>query len=80
MSANVNEIAAETYDLLEYRLQRIEHLLGSDLGQDDHIANGELKDKTTKVHARLARVEFEIGKLSFKHAVVRDLLQLRKQL
>ena len=78
MTAPVNETAAETHDLLEYRLQRIEHLLGRGLEPGKYKVNGELQDKETNVHMRLARVEFGISQLSVKHAVIHDLLKLRK--
>lgn len=77
MSETSTKTALATLNSLEARLQKVQwYLCGSDEVEDvlrGIIAQGQ--DYT--VQARLARLENDLGKLSSRSPVVRDLLQLR---
>ena len=77
MSETATKTALATLNSLEARLQKVQwYLSGSDEVEDTLqgvIAQGQ--DYT--VQARLARLENNLGKLSSRSSVVRDLLKLR---
>ena len=78
MSELQGRTAIETLDSLESRLQRIEwHLSGSD-EVEEVLQNVVTQGKDYTVQARLARLESNLGKLSSRSPVVRQLLQLRQ--
>jgi hypothetical protein len=76
MSNSLDEIALETLDALESRLQRVEWFLsGSDEAEESlHQVVARGRDQT--VQGRLAGLESNLGKLSLNSQVVRDILVL----
>ncbi|KAL2043820.1 hypothetical protein N7G274_003340 [Stereocaulon virgatum] len=76
MSNLSDEIALETLDALESRLQRIEWFLsgGDEAKESLHQVAARGRDST--VQGRLARLESNLGKLSSKSPVVREILKL----
>ena len=76
MSNPSDEIALETLDALESRLQRVEWFLSrSDKAKESlHQVAARGRDQT--VQGRLAGLESNLGKLSLKSQVVRDILKL----
>lgn len=77
MSETATKTALATLDSLEVRLQKVQwYLSGSDEAEDIlHEVTAQGQDYT--VQARLARLENNLGKLSSRSPVVRDLLKLR---
>ena len=76
MGETPTETARATLDSLEARLRKVLwYLSGSDGDKVEDTLRGVKADET--VQARLVRLEKELGKLSSRSAVVRDLLRLR---
>ena len=70
--------ALATLDSLEERLRKVQwYLSGSDEVEDDTLQEVTAQGHDHTVHARLARLENGLGKLSSRSSVVRDLLKLR---
>ena len=76
MSETPTKTAQATLDSLEARLRKVQwYLSGSDGDKVEDTLRGVRADDT--VQARLVRLEKDLGKLSSRSAVVRDLLKLR---
>ena len=75
MSETPTKIAQATLDSLEARLRKVQwYLSGSDSDKVEDTLREVRPDDT--VQARLARLEKDLGKLSSRSAVVRNLLKL----
>ena len=76
MSETPTKTAQATLDSLESRLRKVQwYLSGSDGDKVEDTLRGLTADDT--VHARLVRLEKDLGKLSSRSSVVQDLLKLR---
>ena len=76
MSETPTKTAHATLDSLEARLRKVQwYLSGNDGDKVEDTLRGVRADDT--VQARLVRLEKDLGKLSSRSAVVRDLLKLR---
>ena len=68
--------ASETVNLLQFRLQRIEHYLtGSDNGQEQ-LQKVAAQGRDHAVFARLAKAEHGLARLASESPLVHDLLSL----
>ena len=77
MSESPTKTAQATLDSLEARLRKVLwYLSGSDGDKVEDTLRGVRADDT--VQSRLIRLEKDLGKLSSRSAVVRDLLKLRR--
>ena len=75
MSETPTKIVQATLDSLEARLRKVQwYLSGSDDNQVEDTLRQARADDT--VQARLVRLEKDLGKLSSRSAVVRDILKL----
>ena len=81
MSETATETATETalatLESLEARLQKVQWYLCGSAEVEDALRGVTAQGQDYTVQARLARLENELGKLSSKSPVVRDLLKLR---
>jgi hypothetical protein len=70
--AEVQELLADTLDLLEWRLRRLEFVLNGDANDNTHPPGS-----ANTVLARLRKLEQSLQQISLKSGVVSDLLTLR---
>ena len=80
MSETATKTALATLDSLQARLQKVQwYLSGNDEVEDilDTLEGVTAQGQDYTVKARLARLENNLGKLSSRWPVVRDLLRLR---
>ena len=78
MSDGSTQIALETLDALESRLQRVAWYLSGDNEVGEVLQNVKAEGRDQTVQARLARLENNLGKLSSRSYEVRELLNLCK--
>lgn len=77
MSDTAIKTALATLDSLEARLQKVHWYLSGSEEVEDTLKQVAAQGRDDTVQARLARLENNLGKLSSRSPVVRDLLKLR---
>ncbi len=76
MSEPATKTALTTLDSLEARLRKIQWYLSGNDEAEDTLQKVTAQGHDYTVHARLARLEHDLGRLSSRSPVVRDLLRL----
>ena len=77
MNETATATALATLDSLEARLQKVQWYLSGSNEMEDTLQGVVAQGQDYTVQARLARLENNLGKLSSRSPVVRDLLKLR---
>lgn len=77
MSGTATKTALTTLDSLEARIQKVQWYLSGSDEVEDTLQGVTAQGQDYTVQARLLRLENELGKLSARSPVVRDLLKLR---
>ena len=77
MSGTATKTALATLDSLEARLQKVQWYLSGDEEVEATLQRVIAQGQDYTVQARLSRLENDLGKLSSRSQVVRDLLKLR---
>lgn len=76
MSETASKTALATLDSLEARLQKVRWYLSGSDEVEDTLQGVTAQGQDYTVQARLARLENNLGKLSSRSPIVRDLLKL----